>query len=108
MYVFRNAEGVCLICALHLAFGMSLNRQWEGVQDAHEGVEGGGSWGFCSGGFFFFVVLDVSGPESECHIPFSGQTSSLVVNLTPFPPNTGPQTGAEGGSGQRKEKHVER
>lgn len=71
VYVFRNAEGVCLICALHLSFGMSLNRQWEGVQDAHEGVEGGGSWGFCSGGFFL-VVLDVSGPEPECHIPFSG------------------------------------
>lgn len=57
MYVFRNAEGVCLICALHLSFGMSLNRQWGrgvgGGQDAHERVEGGGSWGFCSGGFFF-------------------------------------------------------
>lgn len=54
--MFRNAEGECLICTLHLSFGMSLNKRAGvgGVQDAHEGVEGGGSWGFCFGGFFFF------------------------------------------------------
>lgn len=38
-------------------------------QDAHGGVEGGGSWALV---WRLLVVLDVSGPEPECHIPLSG------------------------------------
>lgn len=49
-------------------------------------VEALGHW---SGGFL--VVLEVRSLSGD--IPFSGYTSSLVVNLTPFPPNTGPQMG---------------
>lgn len=67
------------------------------------GVEGGRSRGFllrrlCGG------PGGISGPEPQCHIPLSGYTSSLVVNLTPFPPNTGPQTGGkeEGADRERR------
>lgn len=55
------------------------------------GVEGGGSWALVWRGFGWSwksQVLKLRG-----NIPFSGYTSSLVVNLTPFPPNTGPQMG---------------
>lgn len=59
------------ICALHLSVGMSLSRQGSFRMHMSGGVwrvEGvGGLW---SGGFL--VVLDVSGPEPECHIPLSG------------------------------------
>lgn len=46
----------------------------------------------------------VSGPEPEVHIPLSGYTSSLVVNLTPFPPNTGPQKGQREGRDRERKK----
>ena len=62
-------EEVCSIYALHLSARMSLSRR--GSFRMHMGreveVERVRLW---SGDFL--VVLDVSGPEPECHIPLSG------------------------------------
>lgn len=65
----ERREEVCSICALHLLVGMSLNRQgsFRMHMRGEWRVEAVGLW---SGGFL--VVPDVSGPEPECHIPFSG------------------------------------
>lgn len=71
MYVCSKRQRVCSVCALHLSVGMNLSRQ-ESFR-MHMGGWGGEKVevaGLCSGGSL--VVLGVSEPQPECHIPFSG------------------------------------
>lgn len=92
----RDRKRIFNLCNVFVCWG-EFEQAGE-LWDAHGGGVGGGGGGGLQGvGLCSPVLLDVSGPEPECHIPFSGQTSSLVVNLTPFPPNTGPQTGPKDG-----------
>lgn len=65
----EKKRGTVFNLCIKFAFGMSLSRQ--GSFRMHMG-EGGG-WkelGFVEEGFL--LVLVVSGPEPECHIPLSG------------------------------------
>lgn len=74
MYVCSKRQRVCSVCALHLSVGMNLSRQ--DSFRMHMGGVGVGVGekvevaGLCSGGSL--VVLGVSEPQPECHIPFSG------------------------------------
>lgn len=71
--MFKKAESVFSLCIAFVCWDES--EQAGQFQDAHGGVGVGVGEkvevaGLCSGGSL--VVLGVSEPQPECHIPFSG------------------------------------